>query len=270
MIDYLESKPPSTVRARGVLLLLHAFPLNARMWEPQLSLAEHGWRVIAPHMRQAGQAGRAGRAGQAEQSLASITMDDYAGDVIDLLDRLHIEEAVIGGCSMGGYLAFALLRLAGRYARGLILADTRAPADTADAIEGRKKMIQLVNDKGTAAVVDEMVPKLVGTTTKNGRPEIVARVREIALENSPASVAGMVRAMMTRQDATPLLGTIHIPTLILVGAEDTFTPPAMSEEMQKAIAGSQLVVLPNAGHLSSVEDSRSFNDAVAHFLEHRI
>ncbi|HEV3141067.1 MAG TPA: alpha/beta fold hydrolase, partial [Vicinamibacterales bacterium] len=106
---YLEATPRGNVRARGVLLLLHAFPLNARMWEAQLALAEQGWRVIAPQMR--GVDG--GTADPPTQ-----TLDDYAGDVIDLLDRLHVEEAVIGGCSMGGYLAFALLRLAERYVRG--------------------------------------------------------------------------------------------------------------------------------------------------------
>src|SRR5437667_10012559 len=109
MIRYLESKPPSTVRARGVLLLLHAFPLNARMWEPQLALAERGWRVIAPHLRSMD-------GGASDPPASSI--DDYAADVIDLLDGLHIEDAVIGGMSMGGYVAFALFRHAPRYFRG--------------------------------------------------------------------------------------------------------------------------------------------------------
>jgi len=261
ILRYLEANPPATARKRGTLLLLHAFPLNARMWEPQFVLAEQGWRIIAPHMR-----GTAGQDGEP----ASISMDDYAGDVIDLLDRLHIEDAVVGGCSMGGYLAFALFRLAERYIRGLILADTRAPADTPEAIEARKKMLQLAADKGTSAVVDDMTPKLLGETTKKTRSAIVERVRSIALLNSAESVGGMVRAMMTRQDATPLLPKIQVPTLILVGAEDTVTPPAMSEQMHKAIAGSELIVFPGVGHLSSVEDPQSFNGAVAKFLEHRL
>ena len=171
---------------------------------------------------------------------------------------------------MGGYLALALLRLAERYVRALILADTRATADTPDALEGRKKMLQLVKEKGTAAVVDDMVPKLLGETTKRSRPDVVERVRSIALVNSPDSVAGMLRALMTRQDSTPLLPSIHVPTLILVGAEDAITPPAMSREMHQAIAGSQFVELKAAGHLSSVEDSKSFNATVADFLEHRV
>ena len=131
-------------------------------------------------------------------------------------------------------------------------------------------MLQLVQEKGTAAVVDDMIPKLLGETTKKSRPEIVERVRSIAMVNSPESVAGMVRALMTRQDSTPLLTKIQVPTLILVGAEDTLTPPAMSEQMRMAIAGSQMVVLPNVGHLSSVEDSKAFNDTIAPFLEHRL
>jgi len=261
ILRYLEANPPATARKRGTLLLLHAFPLNARMWEPQFVLTEQGWRIIAPHMR-----GTAGQDGEP----ASISMDDYAGDVIDLLDRLHIEDDVVGGCSMGGYLAFALFRLAERYIRGLILADTRAPADTPEAIEARKKMLQLAADKGTSAVVDDMTPKLLGETTKKTRSAIVERVRSIALVNSAESVGGMVRAMMTRQDATPLLPKIQVPTLILVGAEDTVTPPAMSEQMHKAIAGSELIVFPGVGHLSSVEDPQSFNGAVAKFLEHRL
>ncbi|HEY6214362.1 MAG TPA: alpha/beta fold hydrolase [Vicinamibacterales bacterium] len=252
MINYLEAKPPASARPRGVLVLLHAFPLNARMWEPQFPLAQGGWRILAPEMAQ------------------RSSMDDCAGDVIDLLDSLHVDQAVIGGCSMGGYLAFTVLRLAERYVRGLILADTRAAADTPDAVEGRKKMLQLLGDKGTTAVVDEMVPKLLGDTTKRTRPDVVARVRSLGLANAPESVAGMIRALMTRQDSTPLLPKIRVPTLIVVGSEDVITPPPMSEQMHKAIAGSQLAVLPDVGHLSSLEDPASFNDTVAKFLEHRI
>jgi len=255
MLRYLEAKPAAGVRSRGTLLLLHAFPLNSAMWKPQLMFAEHGWHVIAPDLTQGG---------------ASTTMDDFAGDVVDLLDKLQIEDAIVGGCSMGGYLAFALFRRAERYIRGLILADTRAPADTPEAIEARKKMLQLAADKGTSAVVDDMMPKLLGETTKKTRPAIVDRVRSIALANAAESVGGMVRAMMTRQDSTPLLPKIQVPTLILVGAEDTLTPPAMSEQMHTAIAGSELIVFPGAGHLSSVEDPQSFNEAVAKFLEHRL
>jgi pimeloyl-ACP methyl ester carboxylesterase len=232
------------------------------MWEPQFELADHGWHIIAPEFAKDAVGSTAGA--------TTVTMDTYAGEAIDLLDALHVDDAVIGGCSMGGYLAFALYRRAPNYIRGLLLADTRAQADTPEALESRKKMLQLVADKGTPAVADEMVPKLLGETTRKTRPEVVDRVKSIALASSAQAVAGMIRALMTRQDSVAILSSIHLPTLIVVGEEDTLTPPAMSEQMHKAIAGSALAILPKAGHLPNLEDSRTFNEVVARFLDHRI
>jgi len=260
-VRYLEAVPGRTERPRGDLVLLHAFPLNARMWEAQLVLADHGWRVLAPQFR-----GFDG--GTADPLAASV--DDYGGDVIDLLDALHIKEAVIGGLSMGGYVALAIFRHAPRYVRGLILADTRSQADTPEAVEGRKRMLQLVTEKGSPGVADEMLPKLLGESTLTRSPEIVERVRDLVLSNSTESISGAVRALMTRPDSTPLLQQIHCPTLIVVGDEDTITPPALSDSMHRAIAGSELVVIPGAGHLSSVEQPGAFNDALARFLTHRV
>ena len=259
-LRYLEA-PSQGERPRGTLVLLHAFPLNARMWEPQLALAAHGWRVVAPHFR-----GFDGGIGDPPAS----TVDDYAGDVIDLLDALHVEDAVVGGLSMGGYVAFAMLRLAPRYVRGLILADTRSQADTPEGVAGRKRMLQLLAEKGPAAVADEMIPKLLGASTRANRPELADRVRALALSNPPEAIAGGIRALMTRPDSTPLLRTIHCPTLIVVGEEDTLTPPALSEEMHRAIAGSELIIVPGAGHLSSFEQPDAFNSALAAFLTHRV
>ena len=132
--------PARGPRPHGTLLLLHAFPLSAGMWEPQLALADRGWRVVAPHLR--------GMGGGLDEAPAA-SMDDYAGDVIDLLDALHIDEVVLGGVSMGGYVAFAMLRRAPRYIRGLVLADTRPQADTQEGVEGRKRMLTLVDRKST-------------------------------------------------------------------------------------------------------------------------
>jgi pimeloyl-ACP methyl ester carboxylesterase len=256
---YLEAPP--TGRLRGTLLLLHAFPLNARMWEPQLALAAHGWRVVAPQLR--------GFDGGADDPPGS-SVDDFAGDIVDLLDTLHLKDAVIGGLSMGGYIAFALLRLAPSYVSGLILADTRSQADTSEGIEGRKRMLERLGETGAPGVVDEMLPKLLGSTTRARQPELVERVRRLALANSAEAISGALRALMTRPDATPLLQTIRCPSLILVGEEDVITPPELSEQMRSAIAGSELVRIPEAGHLSSVEQPDAFNGAVARFLAHRL
>jgi 3-oxoadipate enol-lactonase len=258
---YLEASPAASTRPRGVLVLLHAFPLNARMWEGQLALAETGWRIIAPQFR-----GVDGGAG--DPPAASV--DDYAGDVIDLLDALHVEQAVVGGLSMGGYVAFAMLRHAARYFQGLILADTKPQADTSEAIEGRKRLLQLVQDKGAAAVAEEMIPKLLGETTRQMHPEVVERVRSLILASSTDAIAGAIRALMTRPDSSPLLAAIHFPTLIVVGDEDTVTPPTLAHEMRDAIAGSELAVIPGAGHLSNVEQREAFNAVLARFLTHRV
>jgi len=231
------------------------------MWERQLSLAADGWRVIAPQLR--------GFDGGAADPAAS-SVDDYAGDVIDLLDALHVERAVIGGLSMGGYIAFAILRHAARYVDGLVLADTRSQADTPEGVEGRKKLLQLVQTQGPPAVADDMIPKLLGETTRRERREVVDAVRSLVLSNSTDAIAGAVRALMSRPDSTPLLPTIHVPTLVVVGAEDTVTPPAAAEQLHAQIAGSELVTIPAAGHLSNLEQPEAFQSALARFLSHRV
>lgn len=231
------------------------------MWERQLALANRGWLVIAPQFRGFDD-------GHTDPQADSI--DDYAGDVIDLLDALHVDEAVFGGLSMGGYVAFALLRHAARYVHALILADTKAPADTPEGVEGRKRMIELAGTKGTAAVADDLLPKLLGETTRRTKPSVVDEVRALATANSAAAVAGALRVLMTRPDSTPQLATIHVPTLIIVGEEDTLTPRAVADEMHHAIGGSELVVIPRAGHLTNLEEPDAFDAAVSRFLDHRV
>jgi len=231
------------------------------MWEGQLALADSGWRVIAPQLR-----GFDGGAG--DPPAASV--DDYAGDVIDLLDALHLKQVVVGGLSMGGYVAFALLRLAARYVQGLVLADTRSQADTPEGVAGRARLLQVVQDKGPAAVADEMIPKLLGATTQQTREAVVEQVRSLVMASSSDAIAGAIRALMTRPDSTPLLASIHVPTLIIVGEEDTVTPPAASEELHRAIGGSELVRIAGAGHLSNLEQPESFNASLATFLTHRV
>jgi pimeloyl-ACP methyl ester carboxylesterase len=254
-VGYLEGVPRANGRRRGTLVLLHAFPLNARMWEPQLAaMSERGWHVLAPDLG----------------SDPMPTLDDYAGRMIDLLDGLHVHEAVVAGLSLGGYVAFALMRLAPRYVQGLVLADTRPQADTPDGVDGRKRTIALAKEQGVGAVIDQLLPKLLGATTRREAPEIGEAVRALALANSVDAVVGALNAMMTRPDSTPLLASIHVPTLIVVGDEDEITPPAVAQEMERGVAGSQLVVIRGAGHLSSVEKPEAFNDALARFLDYRV
>jgi pimeloyl-ACP methyl ester carboxylesterase len=258
---YVEARPSGRGRPQGTLVLIHAFPLNAHMWEPQLALADRGWHVVAPQLT---------GLGEGTDGPPATSIDDFAGDVVDVLDALRVEEAVVGGLSMGGYAAFALFRRAPRYFRGLILADTRSEADTPQALAGRRHMLEVIAERGTGGVADEMVPKLLGATTQRDRADVAARVRTLIAANRPDGIAGAVRALMTRPDSGATLGTIHCPTLIVVGEEDMITPPALSRDMQRRIAQSELVVIGGAGHLSSLEAPDAFNAALAHFLDHRV
>jgi pimeloyl-ACP methyl ester carboxylesterase len=230
------------------------------MWEPQLVLAEQGWHVVAPHFR--------GFDGTPVD--AQTTMDDYVGDVLDLMETLHINSAVVAGVSMGGYAAFALLRHARSAVRGLVLADTKAFADTPAARCQREAMIALVRQRGAEALAEEMLPALLGDTTRREQPALVERVRALIRSNTPDAIAGALHALMSRSDSTPLLPSIDVPTLIIVGEEDVLTPPALSREMQCIIPAAEFVVIPQAGHLSNIEQPEAFNAAVARFLRHRV
>jgi pimeloyl-ACP methyl ester carboxylesterase len=264
-LRYIEVPPRRSTRptgeSDGTLLLIHGFPLNPTMWEPQFAMADRGWRVIAPELRGFGD-------GKGDPPAASV--DDYAGDAIDLIDALHIDQAVVAGLSMGGYIAFAMWRHAPNYFRGLVLADTRPQPDAAEAVDGRKRMQQAAREKGPEAIADEMLPKLVGETTRRTRPDIVDRIRGLIVPNSVQAIVGALAALMTRPDSTPTLSTIRCPTLVIVGAEDTLTQPPLSESMHGAIPGSELVVIPGAGHMSNLEQPAAFNEALARFLDHRV
>ena len=251
-------------RPPGTLVLIHGFPLNPTMWEPQFPLAERGWRIIVPELR------GFGPGEDAASDPPTTSIDDYAADTIDLLDALHVEAAVVCGLSMGGYIAFSMFRHAPRYFRAIVLADTKSQGDAPEAVAGRKSMQQLVRDTGQAAVADALLPKLVGDTTRRARPVVIEHLRGQITGNSVEAIAGALTALMTRPDSTPTLSTIHCPVQILVGDEDAITPPPLSEQMHRDIASSELVVIEGAGHMSNMEQPQLFNDALARFLGHRV
>lgn len=240
------------------MVLLHAFPLDASMWEPQLAAVPPGWRLLAPDVR--GFGGTAPDPGPPASSL-----DDYAADVLRLLDALGIDRAVVGGLSMGGYITFALLRRAPARLAGLVLADTRPGADTAEGREGRRKLQAAVAHEGAGAAARSMLPKLFASETLRARAGLVDEVRRSIESADPAAIIVALDCMLHRPDSTGLLRSIRLPTLIIVGAEDGLTPPAESEAMREEIAGSTLVVVAGAGHLSNLEQPDRFNAALGRF-----
>jgi 3-oxoadipate enol-lactonase len=221
------------------LLLIHAFPLTADMWQPQLESPPPGWQLIAPDMLEP----------------PDRSMDEYAARVEVVAETLGLNRGgvVVAGVSMGGYIIFSLLRRAKLLIDGLILADSRAEADTEEGRAARQKMINLVDAEGPPAVAREMVPKLLGETTKRERPQTVSTVNDLITRNSAAAIKGALVAMMARPDSTPLLASIAVPTLVVVGEDDVLTPPANSETLVRGIRGSRLVRVEKAGHLASLE-----------------
>jgi 3-oxoadipate enol-lactonase len=240
------------------LVLIHGFPFNADMWRPQLEHVPHGWHVLTPDLRGFGAAAGA--------VPPAITMDDHAADVIDLMNALAIEQAVIGGLSMGGYIAFALFRLAPSRIAGLILADTRPQPDSPEGLRNRRALLDRLRSNGVKAVADDLIPKLVCDLSRRERPDVVATVRSLIEASRPDAIEAAVEALMARPDSTADLDRIACPTGIIVGEEDTITPRADAEMMQRAIKGSTIAVVQNAAHMSNLEQPDVFNEALSDFL----
>jgi 3-oxoadipate enol-lactonase len=260
-LAYLSAQTPSPgVRQPplGNILFLHAFPLNAAMWQPQLDAVPAGWRVIAPDYR---------GFGESSPPAPAATMNELAGDVVDLLDHLEVHETIVAGCSMGGYVAFELLASAPNYVKGLVLIDTRAGADTEEGKAGRRKMIEKVEREGSRAIADEMTLKLLGVSTGRNRPDLVEHVHEMIAGTDPKAIAMAVNAMMGRKDMTSSLGAIKVPTVIIAGAEDTLMPAAAMQQMHEAINGSQFHTIEAAGHLPSLEQPAAFDAALRQLLK---
>jgi 3-oxoadipate enol-lactonase len=255
-IDNIQMAYTDTGAGRPVVLI-HGYPFNRSLWNEQVAALSGSCRVIVPDLR---------GFGESESSDGASTMSRMAQDVAALLDHLEIPRATIGSLSMGGYVTLAFYKQYASRVRALILADTRATADTEEAKQNRAQQADKALTEGMAGIADAMLPKLLTPETVSKRPEIVKRVRDMMLKTRPEGAAAALRGMAERDDLTSLLSKITVPTLILVGAEDAITPVADSEKMNQAIVGSRLVVLESAGHVSNLERTEEFNEALLDFL----
>jgi pimeloyl-ACP methyl ester carboxylesterase len=237
------------------LLLLHGFPLGAEQWLPQLARVPAGWRFVAPDLRGFGGADPGGAPG-------GITMDTYAADLIELMAHLEMPSAVVAGLSMGGYVALALARRAPARIAGIVLADTRATADSAEGRAARETMIAILARDGPLGVAREMLPKLVGATTSREQPDLGDAIRRVIERNTLDGLAAAIRAMRDRPDSTALLPDLPRPVVVICGEEDLITPPAECEALHRAIPGSRFVLIPRAGHLSNLENPALFTAAL--------
>jgi len=243
------------------VILLHAFPLSADMWRPQLARVPEGWRFIAPDLRGFGQSRFLPPDGGTE-----ITIDGYAADVLSLMDGLELDNAVIGGLSMGGYVSFAMFREAPSRFTAMILADTRPQADTPQARVGRARLRDVLAKEGPRGVADQMLPKLLAEAGRREGHDALREARAMIEVAEPAAIDAAIGAMIGRPDSTLLLPRISCPTLVVVGEYDEITPAAEAEAMQRAIPRSTLTVIPGAGHLSNLEQPEAFSHALGDFL----
>ena len=238
------------------VVFLHAFPLNRTMWDPQVTALVGECRCIPIDFRGFG------------DSTASppYSVDQYADDVAAVLDTLQIERAVIVGLSLGGYVAFAMWRRHRGRVRALVLADTRATADTPETVTRRRELTELAETQGSTAVANVQIAGLFGKTTRDKRPDIYDSVHRMIAQAPVEGVVGALEAMIARPDSTATLSTIDVPTLVVVGSEDVATPPKDARALHAAIPGSRIEILQQAGHLSNLERPAAFNTVVTEFL----
>jgi 3-oxoadipate enol-lactonase len=231
------------------LLLVHAWPVDAAMWEEQVQALRGEVDVLAPHLPGFGGTPPAGDV---------MTMDAAADFLAGELDRAGAERAVVCGLSIGGYVAFSLWRRHRERIAALALADTRAEPDDDAGRERRRAVAETARTKGSDAIA-ENPPALL---SEGADPGLWDRVKEMIRRQPGEAIAAAALGMGERPDSRPLLREIDVPTTVIVGSADTLTPPAMSEAMDAAIPESELVVLEGAGHLSDLEDGEGFTSAL--------
>ena len=250
-VDVGRGSPP--------VVLLHAFPLHLGMWDEQVVALSSRWRMILPDLPGFGGTDPLPDPG-------ATTVDGFADLVAGLIGSVDVGPAVVGGLSMGGYVALSLLRRHPETVAGLVLADTRAGADTPEIVDRRNAQQQQVREEGTDRLVETMVGNLLSDDTRANRPDVVERARALMHGCSAAGVIGALEAMKNRADSVPMLEAIEVPVLVVVGEHDGPAPPDVAGAMADAIPDARLEVLPGAGHLSNIEAPEAFNQALESFL----
>jgi 3-oxoadipate enol-lactonase len=238
------------------VVLLHGFPLDSRIWTKQREALSSQCRVITPDLRGFGKSA----------SGAKFSLEELADDVHALLVELGATPAILGGLSMGGYVALEYVKKYPSDLRGLMLIDTKAEGDTPEGKQGRDKMIQLVREKGSASVAEQMMPKMLAPDADQNHPAIARELRQIMESCPPLTIEHALAAMRDRRDLTAALASIAVPTLIIVGEFDAITPPKMAEAMHHAIPRSKLVTIKGAGHMSPMEQPDQVTRAIADFI----
>jgi pimeloyl-ACP methyl ester carboxylesterase len=245
-------------QSRPTLVLIHAFPFDSRMWGPQRTGLGEKLDIHTPDLP--------GFGGSARLDGEEFSMELAARFVERELDARKIDRCVIGGLSMGGYVTFECWRLFPERIAGLILADTKATADTEEARKKRFDGAEKIGHGGYAEFVEDLLGKLLSEKRVRERPEIAEAVRDIALSVLPETAIAALLGMAGRSDSTSLLPSISVPTALIFGEHDAITTVDEGTMMERAIPDAKLTILPNAGHLANIENAAMFNEAVIELM----
>lgn len=253
-ISYEEAGTPSAFP----VILIHGFPFSHDMWKLQVAALKNSYRIIAYDLR-----------GHGNSSVGDgqYTLEFFVDDLIGLLDNLRIERAVLCGLSMGGYIALRAVQRNPERVLALILADTQSKADTNEAKLKRGASIKAVKTSGVKAYAEGFVKSAFAPQTFTAKTDVVDSIRKIIVSNSVLGICGALLALVSRTDTTEALPNIKVPTLILVGEHDALTPVSASREMHEKIPNSELHIIPDAAHMSNLENPEVFNDHVLAFLQ---
>jgi pimeloyl-ACP methyl ester carboxylesterase len=239
------------------ILFVHGFPLSRAIWQPQIEALAKSFRVIAPDLR---------GHGESEGPPGVYMMDIFAEDLGALIEERKCGPVVLVGHSMGGYISFAFYRRFPQKVRALILVCTRASADSDEGKAGRENLAQRAEREGVAAIVEQMLPKMLAPSTAASRPELVEQVRQMMLATSVNGVTASLRGMAARPDALELLPQIAVPTLVIAGSGDVLISMQEAKNMAASIPEAKWHEVPNAGHLASLENPSSVTAALRDFL----
>jgi 3-oxoadipate enol-lactonase len=240
------------------VVLMHPFPANHEFWLPVAEALAARYRVILPDLRGHGESG----VGE-----GPATMEKHAADIGGVMDDADVGRAPLVGVSIGGYALFEFWRKHRGRVAALGLCNTKAPADGAEARAGRLQAANDVLERGTEPFFESMIPRLLGRTTRETRPDLVEGVWRMMRRMSPEDVAQVQRGMAERPDSVEILKNINVPTLIVTGDEDILTGMNEAELMRRSISGSEMRVVSKAGHYSPWEQPEEAAKLVRQFLD---
>jgi pimeloyl-ACP methyl ester carboxylesterase len=247
------------VRGEGPdVVLLHPYPSDHSYWLPLAPHLESRFRLVLPDLR------GLGRSGVGE---GATTMANLAGDVLRLCDELKIGRAAFVGCSVGGYVLFEFWRRSRERVKALVLADTKAAADSDEGRAGRLKNAEEILQKGPEWNIEQVLPKLLSPLTMSSRLDVVEQAKSTMRQAGAAGMAAMQRGMAGREDSTWNLAQINVPTLVLGGEDDAPTPVSELEKMARGIPGAELAIVGRAGHFAALEQPDEVGGLVREFLE---